>query len=201
VPRGGRFTQAENYLVDIPNGGNLTMRNNILIKNASGLNSNGASVTFDTEGLGHDGSPSPRNYSIDIENNTFVAFAATYDGAHPLWPFFFWHNLTPGTPGFEVPTLPSGFTKPPAVISHNVFVGYCPQTRSSDSYMNFRGNLAATFAFAELNADYSLKSPLFGNNVSLTKTRAYSHAVAADLVRQPVTANKNAYLAIGAEDQ
>lgn len=166
-PQGGIYTQAENYLVDISNGGILSMHNNILVKNASGDNSNGASVTYDVEGLSDDFNPVPRTYSIDIENNTFVAFARTYDGDHPIWPFFFWHDLTPDAANFEVPTKPSGYTVPSATIANNAYVGYCPQTYTPNAYMNYRGDAAVVEAFSELNTDYSLKQSVLSSLVLL----------------------------------
>ena len=43
-------TQAENYLLDLPNGGMATIRDNVFIKTKSGPNSNGMSITFGMEG-------------------------------------------------------------------------------------------------------------------------------------------------------
>jgi hypothetical protein len=199
LPQGGIYTQAENYLVDISNGGILTMHNNILVKNASGANSNGASVTFDPEGLSDDLSPVPRTYSVDIENNTFVALASTYDGSHPIWPLFFWNQLVPGTAGFEVPTLPSGYVVPPVVVAKNVYIGYCPQTYPSNLFMNYQGGLALTEAFSQLNLDFSLTAPMVAIDTSVAGTPAYLHAAQTGLTRQGITSGST-YLTIGAED-
>ena len=75
-------TQSETYLLDIPNGGQVVVRNNIFIKNASGQNSNGMSLTFLMEGYSDS-----RPQSLDVENNTFVTFAKAFDGTHPNYPF------------------------------------------------------------------------------------------------------------------
>jgi len=192
VPQGGTFSQAENYLVDISNGGVLQMRSNILIKNASGPNSNGASVTYDPEGLATDESPVPRTYSVDIENNTFVAFSSTYDGTNPLWPFFFWNEVAPGTPGFQVPVLPtsnapSAYVVPTVVVAKNAFVGYCPQTYPSYTFMNYRGDVALTEAFGELNLDFSFSNPWYSTYRVLGGTPAYAHAAQNGLTRKNST--------------
>jgi hypothetical protein len=148
LPQGQRgdlnFDQAENWLVDIPNGGRLIMRRNILVKNASGPNSNGASVTFAVEGI-----KDAREQSAVIENNTFVALAKTYDGSHPIWPFFFYQNKLPGS-GEAV--LSAGKYS----IASNIFAGYCTQA-NAPAY-SYRGDSSITVAFGELNADYTLKT-------------------------------------------
>jgi len=196
LPQGGIYQQAENYLVDIPNGGQLTMRNNILVKNRSGDYSNGASVTFAVEGV-----IDARAQAVDIENNTFVAFAATYDGSHPLWPFFFWHSLVPGAADFVLPGYPSGTVVPSIKISGNVFVGYCSQTYSSDLFMNYRGDLAVTEAFSELVHDFSFNNPVLTTITDVAGTPAYTHAAQTGLLRQLVVDGKSTYAFVGAEDQ
>ena len=134
---GGRpergFSQAEAYLVDIPNGGRLTARGNVFIKSASGLNSNAASITFAVEGIGDD-----RPLSLDIEGNDFIALASTYDGTHTPFPFmFFFPPTVPGGPGWP---------KMPTILKDNVFTGYCP---THDAVKDYRGEGAVTKAFAE----------------------------------------------------
>lgn len=140
------FNQAENWLVDIPQGGRLTLRGNILVKNASGPNSNGGSVTFGVEGI-RDG----REQQAIIENNTFVALEKTYDGKNPAWPFYFLNHKLPGTAG-------SILAEGRYSIADNVFVGYCSQGRSQlGGALDYRGDPSFTRAFRELNPDYTLK--------------------------------------------
>jgi len=196
LPQGGIYGQAENYLVDVPNGGQLIMHNNVLTKNASGAGSNGVSVTFAVEGV-----VDARKQSVDIENNTFVAFAATYDGTDALWPFFFWGELVPGASNFVMPSYPSGTQVPSVTVSGNAFVGYCPQTYSSYQFMNYRGNLAVTEDFSELNQDYSFNNPVLTAVTDVAGTPAYAHAAQTGLVRELITNGKSTYTFIGAEDQ
>ena len=200
LPQGGSYTQAENYLVDIPNGGILEMYNNILTKNESGANSNGASITYSVEGTSSDLSATPRTYSIDIENNTFVALSSTFDDQHALWPFFFWHDLTPDSAGFEVPKLPSGYAVPTVLISQNAFVGYCPQTYPGDDFMNYRGTFDATLAFSELRQDFSFIPAIFSDITTVGGTPAYQHAAQAGLLRGITAIDNVNYVIVGARD-
>jgi hypothetical protein len=193
VPQGGIYTQAENYLVDVPNGGQLTMRNNILVKNASGSNSNGVSITFAVEGIDDN-----RAQSIDIENNTFVALASTYDGVYPIWPFYFWSGIVPGTAGYELPALPSGYVVPPTVITNNAFVGYCPRGNTAFDY---RGTARETAAFSEIKQDFSFTNPALSYDILQAGTPAYSHEGQPGLIRQVIKNGGVQYLPFGAEDQ
>lgn len=165
VPQSG-YTQAENYDLDIPNGGRLTVKDNIFAKNASGPNSNGVYITFGVEGI-----PDSRPLSIDIENNTFVAFSKTYDGSHPLFPFFFEGGLTPGSPGFITPNV---------TVQKNVFVGFCP---SGNAELAYRGDLALTEDFSELNQDFSMSDKYISADTSILGTPAYKHAAQGGSVR------------------
>lgn len=165
LPQSG-YSQAENYDLDIPNGGLLTVKDNVFAKNASGPNSNGAYITFGVEGI-----PDSRPLSIDIENNTFVAFSKTYDGSHPLFPFFFAGGLTPGSPGFITPNV---------TVEKNVFVGFCP---SGNAELAYRGDLALTEAFTELNQDFSISNKYISADTSILGVPAYQHAVQGGLVR------------------
>jgi hypothetical protein len=192
-PQGGIYKQAENYLVDIPNGGNLILKNNVFAKSASGTGSNGAAVTFAIEGVTDN-----RPQSVNIENNTFVAFTATYDGTHPSWPFFFWNHLIPGVKGFEIPASPSGYQIPTVNVLNNAFVGFCPHT---NSYYNYRGNQSATLAFSELNQDFSFVNKVLADQLDVIAQPAYSHVTQSGLTRVPVTQNGTEYSVIGAEDQ
>jgi hypothetical protein len=202
LPQGGDYRQAENYLVNIPNGGILKMFNNILVKNESGANSNGASVTFYEEGFASN-EDTARPQSVDIENNIFVALSRTYDGGHPLWPFFFWHDLVPGTGQFEVPTTAtaSGRIVPPVTVSKNVFVGYCPQTYAPLAFMNYRGDLSVTKAFSELYPDFSTDHPVWSEDTTIAGMPAYAHETQSGVTRGAVVIGGKTVTAIGAEDQ
>jgi hypothetical protein len=170
VPQSGA-TQAEAYLVDIPNGGRLTMRNNVLVKNASGVNSNGASVTFATEGV-----EDARPLAINIENNTFVAFTRYYDGSHEVWPLFFYYPMQlPGSAGFPVRNVS---------IQRNVFVGY---RDAGDPALDYRGDLALIAGFADLNPDFSLKTNYVPADTSIVGTPAYGHEALLGRTRQLAT--------------
>ena len=117
------FPQAEAYLLDIPNGGRLEARNDIFVKTASGLNSNGVSIAFGEEGFSDD-----RPQSIDIEDNHFLALSRRYDGFHPIYPFMFLtSHSTPGGPGWA---------HVQATVKDNVFAGYC---RTHDAAQDYRG--------------------------------------------------------------
>lgn len=197
LPQGGAYLQAENYLVNIPNGGGLTMRNNILVKGASGANSNGAFITYDDEGVGDDGAAS-RTYAVEVVNNTFVQLARTYDGSHPLWPFFFYDHLVPGAAGFQVPVVGGGTVVPSVAIARNVFVGFYPD---GTPYLDYRGDLYAALAFSELNLDFSANNPVFSTDASNAGTPAYAHEVQTGLTRQGVESGGTAYTVVGAEDE
>jgi hypothetical protein len=167
-------SQAEAYLVDIPNGGRLSMRNNILAKDASGDNSNGASITFGVEGILDE-----RPLGITIENNTFVAFAHYFDSQmHPLLPFvFFYPPQVPGDPDFLVsPTE--------LAVRRNVFAGYCGL---EEPFAAYRGDLALTVGMSELNEDYSLKNRYVSEDLSILGTAAYRHAAQGGGTREMPT--------------
>ncbi|MFL5812569.1 MAG: hypothetical protein ACJ763_03250 [Bdellovibrionia bacterium] len=166
---------AESYLLDIPNGGVLVAKNNIFAKAASGGGSNAMSITYAMEGVADQ-----RTLSVDIENNTFVAFAATIDGSHPLYPFAFGGGKLPGDATFAYPNT---------VVSKNLFVGYCPQNNAN---MDYRGSLALSAGFSELKQDFSLLNRYTASDTSIVGTQAYKHVTQPGLVRQKAT--------IGAED-
>ncbi len=130
VPQGGQFTQAEAYGVDIPNGGVLGMVDNILVKSASGFDSNGFTLAYAEEGV-----PDSRQMAIDVEHNTFVAFAATFDGSHPNVPA--WIAIQP----------------PNSYATNNAFAGFCPTGNPRSDY---RGDVGLTEALSELGQDFGL---------------------------------------------
>jgi hypothetical protein len=173
VPQSG-FTQAEAYLLDVPNGGVLVAKNNIFAKAASGGGSNGMSITYAVEGI-----VDSRPLSIDIENNTFVSFAATFDGLHPIFPMVF----SGGVPG------DSGFLVPNSVVSKNLFVGYCPV---NNARMDYRGLLSLSSGFSEFKQDFTLLNRYSSSSTSILGTQAYRHVTQPGLLRKLPT--------IGAED-
>ncbi len=195
------YTQAENYLVDIPNGGVLKMHNNVLVKSISGPNSNGASVTFDVEGLNPEDGTLARTYSADIENNTFVTFGSTYDGSHPNWPIYFYKGIVPNTAGFQVPTLPTGsFAVPSVTVARNVFAGYCQQSYSGYQFMNYRGDQAVIATFGDLSNDFALSTYVLSADVSNAGNAAYLHAAQGGASRYIATDGLQNYTILGAED-
>lgn len=141
VPQPGE-TQADDYDVDMPNGGELVARGNILVKNASGPDTNGIGLAWMMEG-----NPDGRPLSLDIENNIFVTFAKSYDGSHPNVPMsFLYPPMAPSNLAFPKLALP-------AVIRDNAFVGYCPASLPA---LDYRGTFPVAAGFSEVNPDYSL---------------------------------------------
>lgn len=167
MPQAG-LGQAENYLLDVPNGGILVVRNNVFVKNASGPNSNGMSVTYAMEGV-----PDSRPLSVEITNNTFVGFANTYDGSHSTFPLsFYYPQKVPGSSAW--PTNVS-FT-----IQNNAFVGY-PVTGAP--VIDYRGDLSLTEAFSELKRDFSLATPYLTETKGNIGRISYGHATSGSAVR------------------
>ncbi|MFN0193111.1 MAG: hypothetical protein ACKVP5_14230 [Aestuariivirga sp.] len=157
-------TQAENYLLDLPNGGVAVIRNNIFVKNASGPNSNGMSITYAMEGI-----EDARRQSISIRNNTFVALTRLYDGFHQVYPLsFFYPNIVPGAAAWPAAVAHD--------IRHNAFVGYCPADPIYLRSGNYRGLLSVTEAFSELKRDFSLTRKYApAGDLSIVGTKTYAH--------------------------
>jgi len=149
------YAQAEAYLLDVPNGGTLVARNNVFVKNMSGADSNGMSIVFGEEGF-----TDKRVQSIDIENNTFIAYALTYNGSDPLFPMSF---FTPGTPPLTA-GFPAGVH---SLVLKNAFVGYC---QTGQAMQDYRGNIAVIEAFAELGTGYTLTTKVDSNEAGLAAT-------------------------------
>ena len=146
-------TQAETYLLDIPNGGQATVRNNIFVKNASGAGANAMSFTFMLEGA-----VDTRPQSVDVENNTFVTFAKTYDGSHTNFPMaFLYPSVVPGTAAW-----PAGIH---SRVLKNSFVGYC--TSGDSAAEQFRGDIAVIESFHELTRDYALTTKVDASDTAL----------------------------------
>jgi hypothetical protein len=178
LPQAG-YSQAEAYLMDISNGGVLLARNNVFSKNASGPDSNGLSIGYAMEGV-----PDARTMSVDIENNTFVGFAKTYDGTYPLVPMnFYYPSLVPGTAHWPANV--------PVRTLKNSFVGYCkiegvPQ-------VNYRGDIDVTEDFSELSqaftfstiveTDDSVLAKTYPNYVPVVGTPDYAHAMKTGVLR------------------
>ena len=148
-----QYTQAENYLLDIPNGGQVSLRNNIFVKNASGAGANGISFTFLLEGASDS-----RPQSVDVENNTFVTFAKTYDGTHTNFPFAF---LYPSV----VPNSTAWPASIPARVIKNAFVGYC--TAASGGVETYRGNISLVESFSELARNYALRTKVYASDADM----------------------------------
>ncbi len=146
--------QAETYLLDIPNGGQATVRNNIFVKNASGAGANAMSFTFLLEGAIDN-----RTQSVDVENNTFVTFAKTFDGSHTNYPMaFLYPSQVPGTA-----TWPANIA---TRVLKNAFVGYC--TAGSDSPVeDYRGDIAVVESFLELTRTYALATKVDASDAAL----------------------------------
>jgi hypothetical protein len=144
-------TQTEAYLLDVPNGGVLIARNNVFVKNYSGNNSNGASLTFAVEGV-----PDGRTSDLTVEHNTFVAFSRYYDDQnHQLFPLFI-SSTAPGSKN----------------VSSNVFVGYCS---TGNPTRDFRGTNFATLNFNEIDQTFRPFNPSLTGNDSILYTPAYMH--------------------------
>ncbi len=153
LPQPGR-AQAETYLLDIPNGGQVSVRNNIFVKNASGDGANAMSFTFLLEGVSDS-----RAQSVDLENNTFVTFAKTYDGTHPNYPMaFLYPSVAPDSAAW-----PSGI---PVRVLKNAFVGYC--TAGATDVAAYRGDISVVESFLELTRSYALTTKVSASDAALS---------------------------------
>jgi hypothetical protein len=142
--------QAETYLLDVPDGGELTVRNTIFVKNFSGNNSNGASLTFGVESA----SPS-RSWGLTVEHNTFVALSRYYDDAkHKLFPMF-------------ISSKALGDKK----IDSNLYVGYC----NGDVARDAPGTNAVTAGFNDIDQSYRPRVPALTGKKSIIGTTSYQH--------------------------
>ena len=149
--RAGAGQQTEAYLLDVPDGGVLVARNNIFVKNYSGNNSNGASLTFGVESAS-----TSRSWGLAVEHNTFVAFSHYYDDQnHPLYPMFIGSNA-PGSKN----------------VSSNLFVGYCP---TGNAAKDFRGTNYGTLNFNEIDMGYRPRNPSLTGNPNIVGGKTYRH--------------------------
>ncbi|HRE15878.1 MAG TPA: hypothetical protein PLW86_02265, partial [Rhodocyclaceae bacterium] len=144
-------SRTESYLLDVPDGGVLIARNNIFVKDFSGNDSNGASITYGVEKV-----DSGRAWQLTLEHNTFVAFSKFYDdAAHGLYPLF----IKNGTPGVKT-------------VEANVFVGYCP---SGNPGRDFRGNNASILNFNQIDLSFRPRQAVPGGNPAIVGTPQYMH--------------------------
>jgi hypothetical protein len=157
-------TQSENYLVDVPNGGALTMRNNVLVKNASGANSNGLMVTFKMEGAAD-----TRPDSITIEHNTFVAHTRYFDSQqHQVAPYsFFYPSKNPSAADFPVANVS---------VRGNAYIGLCQHYGAE---LNYRGTDYVEGWFDLLKNDFSLKGIGLVTLGSATQSPSYNFPLGA----------------------
>ncbi len=145
--------QTDTYLLDVPDGGTLIARNNVFVKNRSGNNSNGASITFGVESTN-----TPRPWELVLEHNTFVAFSRYYDDQkHSLYPLY----IGSAAPG-------------PRTVDANVFVGYCP---TGNAGRDFRGTNASVLNFNEIDQSFRPRSPQLTGRSGIVGTPQYSHQV------------------------
>ena len=129
------------------------MRNNIFVKNASGAGGNGLSFTFLLEGVSDS-----RAQSVDLENNTFVTFAKSYDGTHPNYPMaFLYPSVAPDSSAWPS-TIPVRALK-------NAFVGYC--TAGTDDVAAYRGDISVVESFLELTRSYALTTKVEASDAAL----------------------------------
>ncbi len=185
LPQSGQ-TQAETYLLDVPNGGKLHVINTIFVKNASGPFSNGMSIAFGEEQCSAGGPLCPFANSLDVENNTFVSLTDLYDGQHPTFPFFLYPVPTEAvemTPNQQ--QWPSNVA---ATFINNAFVGYCPQGNMDD----YRGSTSLTEGFSELGLDYSLATKYIDQLTTIIGLPSYAHLATRGVNRKLAT--------VGAQD-
>lgn len=142
--------QGEAYLLDVPDGGELTVRNTIFVKNYSGNNSNGGSLTFGVESA-----LASRRWGLTVEHNTFVALSRYYDEAkHKLYPLFI-----------------SGKALGDKKIDANLYVGYC----NGDVTRDAPGTHAVTANFNDIDQGYRPRKPSLTGNPRIVGTPSYRH--------------------------
>jgi len=142
--------QTETYLLDVPDGGELTVRNTIFVKNYSGNNSNGASLTFGVESA-----LATRSWGLTVEHNTFVALSRYYDDAkHKLFPMFI-----------------SSKALGDKNIDSNLYVGYC----NGDPTRDAPGTNARTVGFNDIDLGYRPRLPSLTGDLSIIGTTSYWH--------------------------
>ena len=159
--------QREAYLLDLPEGGRALVRNNVLVKNASGANSNGALMSYAVEGV-DDG----REMSLVVEHNTFMAYARTIFGTHLIFPMFTPYQNDSG----------SSWTFEKVSINNNVFAGFCG-TGPRDG---FRGDAAWIVDFDDLDQNFALVDKSMQGNPAVIGHSSYVHATRRGVRRTAV---------------
>ena len=161
--RAAAGTQAETYLVDIPEGGTLVARNNVFVKNFSGDFSNGAAITFAVEaGSTYKPFDTARPWQLTIEHNTLVAFSRYYDTQnHRLYPFFIKSTAPVPAEAWSV--------------RDNLFVGYCPTTAQLSA--GYYGDDYLELTFNDIDEGFRPRRPVAANMNSIVGTPGYGHAL------------------------
>lgn len=149
--------QTEAYLLDLPEGGRALVRNNVLVKNASGVNSNGALMSYAVEGVDDD-----REMSLVVEHNTFLTYARAIGGSHLIFPLFTPYQHDTGS------TWP--FDK--VSISSNLFAGFC----GDGARDGFRGDSGWIVDFDDLDQNFSLTDKTLQGNPAVVGKASYVHA-------------------------
>ena len=157
----------EAYLLDLPEGGRALVRNNILVKNASGLDSNGALMSYAVEGV-KDGRP----MSLVVEHNTFLTYAKAIHGIYLIFPFF--------TPYQDDSGSHWSFGK--VSINNNLFAGFCG-TGGRDGY---RGDSAWVVDFDDLDPNFSPIDKSLLGNPGVVGQSSYMHAARRSVRRTAV---------------
>ena len=148
--------QREAYLLDLPEGGRALVRNNVLVKNASGPNSNGALMSYAVEGVNDN-----RPMSLVVEHNTFLAYARTIFSTHLIFPMFTPYQNDSG----------SNWTFDKVSVNNNVFAGFCG-TGARDG---FRGDSAWIVDFADLDQNFALVDKSMQGNPAVVGHSSYVH--------------------------
>jgi hypothetical protein len=175
-------TQAENYLLDVPNGGLLVAANNIFFKTESGPGSNAMSITFLLEGK-----TDHRRQGFEIRNNLFLAGALTYDGEYPLYPI-----------AVEYPSVAPDSSRIPHRVLDNVFAGYCLQ---GNPIQDYRGDVDVIAVPSDITGTGSLASPVMSDDSAIAaRYPHYKSNVGASSYVHHTAAAPRLTAAIGAKD-
>lgn len=151
----------ESWQMDIPEGGTLIARNNIFTKNASGNNTNGASITYGVERNASNFDLN-RPWKLVIEHNTFVAFTRYFDTQnHAVWPMFL---------NTAVPVLPADVS-----IRNNVFVGYCQAPSTVFGNAGYLGQDYSVLDFNGIDQAFRPRVPKAAASSAALGTSQYLH--------------------------
>lgn len=167
----------ESWMVDIPEGGALIARNNIFSKSKSGDNTNGAAITYGVE-RATGTFDTNRPWSLQIENNTFVAFTRYFDNqAHAVYPMF----------------IKTGVPVPPDKLSvkRNLYVGYCQAPSANPNQPGYRGDDYQLLDFNAIDTAFRPRVPVMAGALPAVESLAYVHRMSTA---------KRTTTAIGAQD-